>query len=89
MESASDALDRAHRTVGMSKPSCSLLGEIIVNPHLIKAPRQCINYVVRHELAYLKRHDHGPAFWKLIDVHAGVWRKAKKHLDELVETLLA
>ncbi len=69
--------------------SCSPSGEIIINPHLIKAPRSCIDYVLIHELAHLKHHDHGPAFWKLIDAHAGDWRKAKHHLDGLVELLLS
>lgn len=68
--------------------SCSSSGEIIINPHLIKAPRPCIDYVLIHELAHLKHHDHGPAFWGLIDAHAGEWRKSKHHLDGLVEVLL-
>ncbi|WP_373636695.1 M48 family metallopeptidase [Yoonia sp. BS5-3] len=63
-------------------------GEIILNPHLIKAPRACIDYVLVHELAHLKHHDHGTEFWRLIDAHAGDWRKAKHHLDGLVEVLL-
>ena len=69
--------------------SCSPTGEVILNPHLIKAPRQCIDYVLIHELAHLKHHDHGPQFWGLIDAHAGDWRKAKHHLDGLVEVLLS
>jgi predicted metal-dependent hydrolase len=68
--------------------SCSPSGEIIINQHLVKAPRQCIDYVLIHELAHLKHHDHGPAFWDLIDSHAEDWRKAKSHLDGLVEVLL-
>ncbi len=68
--------------------SCSAAGEIILNAHLIKAPRNCIDYVLIHELAHLKHHDHGPEFWKLIDAHAGDWRKAKHHLDGLVEVLM-
>jgi predicted metal-dependent hydrolase len=69
--------------------SCSPAGEVILNPHLIKAPRACIDYVLVHELAHLKHHDHGSQFWKLIDAHAGDWRKAKHHLDGLAELLLA
>lgn len=68
--------------------SCSPAGEVILNPHLIKAPRACIDYVLLHELAHLKHHDHGADFWKLIDAHAGDWRKAKHHLDGLVEVLM-
>lgn len=69
--------------------SCSPSGEIIINPHLVKAPRDCVDYVLIHELAHLKHHDHGPAFWKLIDVHASDWRKSKYHLDGLAELLLS
>ncbi|MCV2893338.1 M48 family metallopeptidase [Lentibacter sp. XHP0401] len=69
--------------------SCSPAGEVILNSHLIKAPRACIDYVLVHELAHLKYHDHGPNFWKLIDAHAGDWRKAKHHLDGLVEHLIS
>lgn len=68
--------------------SCSPSGEIILNPHLIKAPRACIDYVLVHELAHLKHHDHGTDFWKLIDAHGGDWRKSKHRLDGLVEVLM-
>ncbi len=69
--------------------SCSPSGEILVNPNLIKAPRDGIEYVLLHELVHLKHHDHGPDFWKLIDQYAPEWRRAKHHLDVLVEVLLA
>lgn len=68
--------------------SCSPSGEIIINPHLIKAPRNCIDYVLIHEMAHLKYHDHGTEFWRLIDSHVGDWRSSKRHLDSLVEMLL-
>ncbi len=68
--------------------SCTPKGEIILNPHLIKAPRQCIDYVLVHEMAHLKHHDHSPDFWAIIDTHAGDWQSAKRHLDGLVEVLL-
>lgn len=68
--------------------SCSPSGEIILNSHLIKAPRNCIDYVLIHELAHLKHHDHGQAFWKLIDSHVQDWRNAKQHLDGLAELYL-
>lgn len=68
--------------------SCSPSGEIILNSHLIKAPRNCIDYVLIHELAHLKHHNHGQAFWKLIDSHVQDWRNAKQHLDGLAELYL-
>jgi predicted metal-dependent hydrolase len=68
--------------------SCSSSGEIIINPHLVKAPRNCIDYVLVHELAHLDQHDHGPAFWKLVDTYAANWRETKHQLDGLAEVLL-
>lgn len=68
--------------------SCSSSGEIIINPHLVKAPRNCIDYVLVHELAHLDQHDHGPAFWKLVETYAENWRETKHQLDGLAEVLL-
>jgi len=68
--------------------SCSAQGQVILNPHLVKAPRHCIDYVLIHELAHLKHHNHGSQFWDLIHTHVPEWRKAKHHLDGLVEVLL-
>ena len=77
------------RLMEMSKQwgSCSPEGQLILNPHLIKAPRDCIEYVILHELAHLRHHDHGPDFWKLIEIHQPNWKKVKAELDELVEVL--
>jgi len=68
--------------------SCSSDGQIIVNPHLVKAPRDCIDYVLIHELAHHKHHDHAAAFWGLVEQHCPDWRKSKHHLDGLVELLM-
>lgn len=69
--------------------SCSPSGQIILNPHLVKAPRECIEYVIIHELAHLKHHDHGPEFWRLIDTYVPGWQTAKKKLDAMVEVMTA
>ena len=68
--------------------SCTPTGEIIINPHLVKAPRECIDYVLLHELAHLKHHDHGPAFWHLIYRFDPGWRAKKDQLDAMVETIM-
>lgn len=67
--------------------SCSPNGSILLNPHLIKAPRPCIEYVVLHELAHLKHHDHSPEFFRLIDRQLPNWRVHKGVLDNMVEQL--
>lgn len=69
--------------------SCSPEGDVILNPHLIKAPRACIDYVLIHELAHLRHHDHGAEFWQLLDIHVPDRHNVKRNLDGLVEVLLA
>lgn len=69
--------------------SCSSAGTLILNPHLIKAPRDCIDYVLLHELAHLKHHDHGPAFWKLVENADPDWMPKKKRLDQMAEVLFS
>lgn len=67
--------------------SCSPKGEIILNPHLIKAPRPCVDYVLVHELAHLKQHDHSAEFFALLDREIPEWRGVKTRLDQLVDVL--
>ncbi len=67
--------------------SCSPKGEIILNPHLIKAPRPCVDYVLVHEMAHLKHHDHSPEFFALLEREIAEWRGVKKRLDALVEVV--
>lgn len=43
--------------------SCGPEGNILINWHLIFAPRKVLEYVVVHELAHLKHRSHGPEFW--------------------------
>lgn len=68
--------------------SCTTTGEVILNPHLIKAPRECIDYVLVHELAHIRHHDHGPEFWKLVETFDPNWAQRKSKLDDLVEVIV-
>lgn len=69
--------------------SCTPEGEIILNPHLVKAPRDGIDYVLLHELAHLRHHDHGTEFRKLLARHCPGWEATKRQLDAMVEQLAA
>jgi predicted metal-dependent hydrolase len=60
--------------------SCSSRGVITLNPHLIKAPPECIDYVAAHEICHLQEHNHGKAFYALQEKMYPEWRKAKTHL---------
>lgn len=46
--------------------SCGSEGNILINWHLIFAPRKVLEYVVIHELAHLRVRSHGPEFWALL-----------------------
>ncbi|HZV18038.1 MAG TPA: SprT family zinc-dependent metalloprotease [Sphingobium sp.] len=43
--------------------SCGPEGNILINWHLIFAPRKVLEYVVVHELAHLRYRSHGQEFW--------------------------
>ena len=68
---------------------CSPAGRITLNPWLVKAPRECIDYVLLHELCHLQHHNHSLKFYNALDRHMPHWRAVKKRLDELAEQVLA
>jgi hypothetical protein len=68
--------------------SCSPQGHILLNPHLVKAPRECIDYVIIHELCHLKEHNHSPEFYRLLCLQMPDWKQVKAKLDGMAELLL-
>ncbi len=61
--------------------SLSTKGIISLNPELIKASKECIDYVLMHELCHLKHHDHSPAFYRLLTSLVPGWQKIKAKLE--------
>jgi predicted metal-dependent hydrolase len=47
--------------------SCSRSGHICLNWRLVRMPEAVRDYVMLHELMHLKRMDHSPKFWKLVE----------------------
>lgn len=68
--------------------SCSPAGRLTLNPWLVKAPCDCIDYVILHELCHLMEHNHSPRFFKLLDRYMPPWRQRKTRLDELADVIL-
>lgn len=58
--------------------------KIILNSILIKAPKDCIDYVVLHELIHFIHHKHDNDFYKLLNILMPDWKDKKKILDEVV-----
>jgi len=68
--------------------SCSPKGRISLNWNLVKAPMDCIDYVITHELCHLQEHNHSKYFYALMDRHYPPWREIKVKLDGMAEQLL-
>ena len=64
--------------------SCSENGRITLNTQLIKAPSQCIDYVITHEMCHLKHFNHSKAFYNLLVKVMPDWEKRKKRLESII-----
>lgn len=69
--------------------SCSPRGRITLNPMLVKAPRECIDYVILHELCHLAEHNHSERFYRLMGQVMPAWEKTKERLDAMASRMLA
>ncbi|EGG94269.1 Putative metal-dependent hydrolase [gamma proteobacterium IMCC1989] len=52
-----------------------------LNLDLIKAPKECIEYVIIHELCHLVHHNHSPEFYRLLERSLPDWVKRKHKLE--------
>jgi hypothetical protein len=67
--------------------SCSPNGRITLNPHLVKAPRECIDYVILHELCHIAEHNHSERFYRLMSQVMPKWEKTKERLDGMASVI--
>jgi len=67
--------------------SCSPNGRITLNPHLVKAPRECIDYVILHELCHIAEHNHSERFYRLMSKVMPKWEKTKERLDGMASSI--
>jgi len=70
------------RRMKASWGTCSADGVITLNPLLLRAPPECIDYVIAHEICHLREHNHGPRFYALQDRLYPDWREARQHLHD-------
>ncbi len=61
--------------------SLSRGGILTLNTNLIRAPKECIDYVITHEFCHLQCHDHSPAFYRLLEKVMPDWEKRKHKLE--------
>jgi predicted metal-dependent hydrolase len=68
--------------------SCTATADITLNTQLVKAPLELVDYVVLHEFAHIKHHDHGPGFERVMDRYMPDWRMRRRDLNELGPRIL-
>lgn len=61
--------------------SCFKGKVITLNPLLIQAPKNCIDYVITHELCHLQYKNHDKRFYALLDAKFPKWEKVKEMLE--------
>ena len=69
--------------------SCTRTASIILNSELIKAPSQCIDYVIVHELCHLRVRGHNDRFFRLLTSCMPDWRHRKRRLDSIARDVIA
>jgi hypothetical protein len=69
--------------------SCSANGALSFNWRLVLAPHDVLDYVVVHEVCHLVQHNHGPAFWKLVERRRPGYREQRAWLDDYGWEILA
>jgi len=60
--------------------SCSRSGHICLNWRLVQLPDAVRDYVLLHELMHLKRMDHSPRFWRLVEQACPDYRTLRRRL---------
>ena len=63
--------------------SMSPRGAMSLRHDLIRAPEECIDYVIVHELCHLVHPNHGREFWALVEQLVPDWKRRKRRLQAL------
>jgi predicted metal-dependent hydrolase len=61
--------------------SLSRGGTLTLNTDLVRAPKECIDYVITHELCHLQCNDHSSEFYRLLEKVMPDWEKRKHKLE--------
>ena len=60
--------------------SCTPAGTLNFNWRIVKAPSEVMDYIVVHELAHLREHNHSAEFWNIVAVQLPQYEDAKQWL---------
>ncbi len=62
---------------------------MMLNPHLVKAVKDCIDYVIFHEICHIAEHNHSARFWTILARTMPNWKEVKTWLDGMAELYLS
>ena len=69
------------RTMQKRWGSHTASGRIILNDRLIGARRDCIDYVIVHEMCHVAEPNHSPRFFRLLRRLMPDWERRKEMLE--------
>ena len=55
--------------------------KVLLNPELIKASKECIDYVITHELCHMKHQNHSSAYYRFLASKCNNWKAIKEQLE--------
>ena len=61
--------------------SCTVKGQILLNPALVKVAVDCIDYVILHELCHLRHRSHRAEFYQLLARVLPDFKRRKERLE--------
>ena len=61
---------------------------LITDTDFVKAPKECIDHVIFHELCHIAEHNHSEHFWRLLTQVMPNWKEVKGKLDGMAELYL-
>jgi predicted metal-dependent hydrolase len=73
------------RTMSKRWGSCTPSGKIFLNPLLVSATKDCIDYVIVHELCHLQFPNHSSSFYRLLTRIMPDWIDRQQKLNSQVE----
>jgi len=59
-------------------------GRISLNIELIKTPKQCVEYIIDHELLHFIERNHGKKYYELLGKIMPDWKDRKRMLEKHV-----
>lgn len=63
---------------------CTSRGCIRLNIELLRAPKECIEYIMAHELCHLVHQNHSARFYKLLTEFMPDWKERKEILEKII-----